>query len=161
MSDTNATQAQAHHHPSYAQAAAHDAPPSSAQPHPDKNFLYTGPSPTHPTTAPDIDTKVSVVPHDWAAHPTTETSLHINIIHSPTDTASDDDDNHTRRPKSNIRRQREKKRDNTYKPSTQPDFIPRLFIPGLITFRPFFTHSYYNTSNSSTSPQSTSASFPA
>jgi len=146
---TNATESH-YHHPSYAQAAAHNAPPSSAQPHPDKNLLYTGPSPTHPTTAPDLDTKVSVVPHDWAAHPTTETSLHISITHSPTDTDSDDDDNQganlNRRPKSNVRKQREKRKGNTCKSkrefSTSPPFTPRLFIPGLVTFRPSSIHSF-------------------
>ena len=79
-------------HPSYAQTAAHNAPPPSAQPHPDKNLLYTGPSPTRPTSAPDVENKVSVVPHDWAAHPTTETSLHIDLVQSDTDVDTDEND---------------------------------------------------------------------
>lgn len=77
---------------SYAQTAAHNAPPPSTQPHPDKNLLYTGPSPTRPTTAPDVENKVSVVPHDWAAHPTTQTSHHIELIQSDTDVETDDNE---------------------------------------------------------------------
>ena len=147
-----------HHPSSYAQAAAHNVPPSSAQPHPDTNLLYTTPSSTHPITAPDIDTKVSVVPNDWAANPTTETSLHISVTQSATDTDSDtdagsdanQDANLTRRAKPKVRKQHGKRRDNTSQ--SKRDLSPfwrhftdafvrpaPAFIPGLIIFRPSFT----------------------
>ena len=128
------------HHPSYAEAASHNAPPLSAQPHPDKNLLYTGPSPTRPTTAPDIENKVSVVPHDWAAHPTTETSLHIDVAQSGTDVESDDNEgvNISGSMKRRTRKQRERS-DRTYKAKREVKTFWRHFTdrvvhpgPGLI-----------------------------
>jgi hypothetical protein len=129
-------------HPSYAEAAAHNAPPSSVQPHPDKNLLYTGPSPTHPTTVPDVESKVTVVPHDWPAHPTTSTStsLHIDVAQSASDTGTDDDQdaNVSGAAKRKARKQRER-RDKVYKSKRNVNTFWRRFTdhvvhpgPGLI-----------------------------
>ena len=161
---------QPHHHASYAETAAHNAPPVSAQPHADKNLLYTGPSPTRPTSAPDVETKVSVVPHDWAAHPTTETSLHVDVVQSETDTASDDDDdNISGSTKRKARKQRERshklskpKRDRDVKPFWR--YSRPGLIGGVISFRPYIflpSKSYISMAPNIRTAQSTLASFPA
>jgi hypothetical protein len=124
-----------HNHVSYAQVAAHDAPPLSAQPHPDKSLLYTSPSPTHPTTAPDVDNKVSVVPHDWAAHPTTATSLHIGVAQTESDDHDDSDTNVDTNTNGSTKRKARKereRRDKTYKAKRDVNTSWRHFTDCLV-----------------------------
>jgi hypothetical protein len=61
---------------SYAAVTAHNAPPLSAQPHPDLGLLHT--EDDRDATIPDVSTaKVNVVPHDFKQHPVTETMLQV------------------------------------------------------------------------------------
>ena len=58
---------------SYANVAAHNAPPPSAQPHPDPALLTTPADIAHDEVADDTG-KVNVVPHDFKTNPVTTTS---------------------------------------------------------------------------------------
>ena len=105
------------------------------------------PSLPRPTTVPDIENKVSVVPHDWATHPTTETSLHIDVAQSETDVESDDNEgvNINGGTKRRARKQRERS-DRTDKAKHEVKTFRRHFadwvvhpgpglIGGIMTFR--------------------------
>ncbi|KAG9118652.1 hypothetical protein FRC07_006733 [Ceratobasidium sp. 392] len=58
---------------SYADVAAHNAPPPSQQPHPDQN-LYTTQEDVSGGSLPDVSHNVNVAPHDFKSNPHTVTS---------------------------------------------------------------------------------------
>ena len=130
------------HHASYAGAAVHNVPPLSRQLHADKNLLCTGPSPTCPTTAPDVENKVSLVPHDWATHSTAETSLHTDVTQSESDIASHDDaDADSGSTKRRARKQRERRHKMSKSKRDVQIFwcYPRPgLIGGVMSFRAYF-----------------------
>ncbi|KAG8681726.1 hypothetical protein FRC09_017293, partial [Ceratobasidium sp. 395] len=58
---------------SYADVAAHNAPPPSQQPHPDQN-LYTTQEDVSGGSLPDVTRNVNIAPHDFKSNPHTVTS---------------------------------------------------------------------------------------
>lgn len=74
---------------SYASVAAHNAPPPSAQPHPDPALLHT-PADAEAAAPADDGAKVNVVPSDFKEHPSTLTSEVADSIPplSPSDSSA-------------------------------------------------------------------------
>lgn len=67
---------------SYADVAAHNAPPVALQPQPDQGLLTTPADIAHDDVADDAG-KVNVVPHDFKENPTTVTSETTDSAHIP------------------------------------------------------------------------------
>lgn len=67
---------------SYANVAAHNAPPVSEQPQPDQGLLTTPADIAHDDVADDAG-KVNVVPHDFKENPVTITSETTDSAHIP------------------------------------------------------------------------------